>query len=380
MNENGTNIEMKKTAEHRICIFCETWESGGIERFIYNCLTHMERCGLEIDIVVAKLKESIFTLPLKEAGVQFIELTGKNLLHRYTQFRCLLRMKKYNVLHVNAFQGMTLYYAQIAKEEGVPIRILHSHNTALRKSRTRFFKVIAHHLYCRLYTAAGTDFWACSKAAAEFMFLSQHPYKFIPNAIRISHFRRNVEIRRKIRALLGVENCVVIGNVGRLCYQKNQAFLLDVMHVLLKKRPDYSLLLVGNGEDQSALEEKAARLGISNKVIFFGVTSAVECLLWAMDVFAFPSRFEGLGIAVIEAIAANLPVVCSENVPEEATSFQNVQRLSLAAGADIWAEHLIAAALCRSDRDCNVHELRDRGFDISQLAVQIRNCYIGMES
>ena len=66
----------QSTRKVRVCCLCETWESGGIEAFLFNVICHMDRTGLEIDIVAAKLGESIFSAPLKECGVRFYQLSG----------------------------------------------------------------------------------------------------------------------------------------------------------------------------------------------------------------------------------------------------------------------------------------------------------------
>lgn len=140
-----------------------------------------------------------------------------------------------------------------------------------------------------------TDLWACSRPAAEFMFpqsvLEKKKYEFIPNGIDIEKFRFDNEVRKKIRKDLGIDDKLVIGNVGRLCYQKNQEFLLEVFASLQSVRPDSVLLLVGEGELKEELQRQAESLGLADSVIFYGVTDRMQNLLWAMDMFIFPSRF-----------------------------------------------------------------------------------------
>lgn len=315
--------------KRKICIYCETWESGGIESFLHNVLCHMDLANLDIDIVVACLRPSIFTEPLEKLGIQFVELSGnpRKIADNRQKFKRLLREKQYDVLHLNAFQGLQLSLLRTAKRAGVPVRIAHSHNTALRKSKTWRLKMLVHRASSLLFSDNATDLWACSSDAARFMFphrvLQNKAWRFIPNGIDLERFRFDAQQREEARRELGVSDCFVVGNVGRLCYQKNQEFLLDVFAVLIKQRPNSRLLLVGEGEDRQQLMEKAAKLGIVDNVIFYGVTDHVERLLWAMDVFVFPSRFEGLGIAAVEAQAAGLPVVCSEFIPDETLVAQN---------------------------------------------------------
>lgn len=363
----------------RVCCFCERWESGGIESFLHNVLTRMDLTCLEIDLVVSELKESVFSRRLREYGVNFRELSGsqKNVPENHRLFRKLLQERQYDVIHLNIFQGMSLYYARLAKLAGVPVCIAHSHNTDLRKSRTRPVKLWLHRLYSSRYAADATAFWACSEKAAKFMFpaglLEKRGFTFIPNGIETAKFQFCSAVRESVRQELGVSAQFVIGNIGRLCYQKNQSFLLDVLAAAVRLRPESRLLLVGEGEDLDALREKSRALGIADRVIFYGTTVCPERLLWAMDVFAFPSRFEGLGIAAIEAQAAGLPTVCSENVPKEAEATPLVRRVPLAGGAAGWAEALLAAA--GAEREQGAEQVRRGGFNLSDVARLVENSY-----
>lgn len=363
----------------RVCCFCETWESGGIESFLHNVLLRMDLTNMEVDLVAAQLKESVFSRRLQEHGVRFRELSGnqRNVPENHRLFQKLLRERQYDVVHLNIFQGMSLYYARLAKLAGVPVRIAHSHNSDLRKSRTRWLKLQLHRLYAGRYAADATAFWACSRNAAEFMFparlLEERSFTFIPNGIDTVKFRFNPAVREDVRRELGVANQFVIGNIGRLCYQKNQNFLLDVFAEVIKYRPESCLLLVGEGEDLSMLQEKARALNIQDRVIFYGTSKHVERLLGAMDVFAFPSRFEGLGIVAVEAQAAGLPVVCSENVPDEAAVTQLFLRVPLTDGAAAWAKVLLIAA--DTERELRADVTAAAGFDVATVAAMIEETY-----
>ena len=329
----------------RICIYCPTWESGGIEAFISNIIQHMDLSGLEIDIVVDKLKNSVFTEKVESLGIVFKELSGKQraVFQNYRLLSKLMDERKYDVLHLNVFQALPMAYLLLAKQKGIPLRIAHSHNTMLRKSKTYHLKIAIHCLARLLFTKNATDLWSCSSIAAGFMFnktqIREKKIQFIPNGIDLQRFQFCQEKRDTLRTKLKLENAFVIGNIGRLCEQKNQSFLLDVFAQIYRGEKLSRLLLVGEGDALVELKKKAVRLGISEHVTFYGTSEHVEELLWAMDVFAFPSRFEGLGIVAVEAQAAGLPVVCSEQVPEEAIVSYAI-RLPLDK-VDIWSEALI---------------------------------------
>lgn len=369
------------TAEgaRRVCLLCESWTSGGIESFLYNVLTHADLTGLSVDVVAAQLGRSVFTPPLEALGVEFYELSGKpnEPGRNHRAFRALLAQRRYDCLHLNAFQGLTLAYLRLAREAGVPVRIAHSHNTALRKSPARPLKLALHRWARGRYAGDATARWACSAPAADFLFGPGAAYDFIPNGIETEHFRFDGAARAQLRRELNLGDALVVGSVGRLCYQKNQSFLLDVFAALLKRRPDSVLLLAGEGEDRPALEEKARALGLGDAVIFYGATDHVERLYWAMDVFAFPSRFEGLGIAAVEAQAAGLPVVCSDHVPPEAKLTGRVRALSLDDDAGAWARALLDLAAETAERAAGADAVAAAGFGIAAVAAKIRDAWMG---
>lgn len=365
----------------KVCCFCEKWESGGIESFLSNVLLHMDAEAVQVDIVVAELSESIFIRPLQKYGVRFVELSGKQqqLWKNHRMFRELLRLEKYDAVHLNIFHGLSLYYAYLAKREGIPVRIAHSHNTALRKSGTRVLKQMIHCASKELFTGSATDLWACSEAAAKFLFspnaLKKREFKFIPNGIDVERFRFDAAVREQVRKELGLDGKFVIGNTGRLCYQKNQDFLLDIFAGVIRRRPESRLLLIGEGEAEADLRQKAERLGISDAVIFYGTSARIGQLLWAMDVFVFPSRFEGLGIAAVEAQAAGLPVLCSEHVPHEACVTPQFQSLPLDNGAEQWAEMLLESGDAHIDRAESAAVVQGAGFDILNVSAWIEASY-----
>ena len=174
---------------------------------------------------------------------------------------------------------------------------------------------------------------------------------------------------------LGLENKFVIGNIGRFCYQKNQTFLLDIFAELVRQKPESRLLLVGEGEEEKALRNKAEILNIEGQVLFYGVSKQIECLLWAMDIFVFPSHFEGLGIVAIEAQAAGLPVIVSEFIPQEAYITEQVKRLSLQDSAKDWANKIVYTESSIAGREHYADVVQRAGFNILDVTYKIKKYY-----
>ena len=329
----------------KICIFCEIWGSGGIESVVCGALSNMDLTDLSVDIVAAQLEEGVFRAPLEAKGVRFIQLSGstRRLAVNHRMFRELLKKERYDVLHLNVYHALSLYYAKIAEEHGVPVRIAHAHSSGLRQSPTRQLKLFINKVSRKRYTRCATGLWACAEASAEFVFgreaLKDRGFVFIPNGVDLKGFAFDPDARAKVRSELALDGRFVIGHVGRLSRQKNQEFLIDVFARIAPQAPESVLILVGSDDNRKdTLQRRAGRYGLSDRIIFHGVSDRVNELMQAMDVFVFPSLFEGLGIAAIEAQAAGLPAVCSDGVPREVAITEDIEFIPLGGPVSEWAD------------------------------------------
>lgn len=360
---------MEKT---KICCFLEQWESGGIESFLNAVLQNIDLDGFEVDIVASKISDSIFTDGLKTKGVNFIQLSGQTRSFKnYRMFKRLLKVKKYHTVHFNLFHSFALYYVKLARRAGVPVRLAHAHNTDLRKSPTKRLKLIINSISRRLWRGEMTRTLACSDAAAQFIF-ARSADEIVKNGIRAEKFLYSHEDRARVRNQLEIGDCPLFGNVGRLCWQKNQDFLLSVHKKVLEKLPDARLLLVGEGDILPRLREKATALGIEQSVIFYGVSTEITALMSAMDVFLFPSNMEGLGIVAIEAQASGLPTLCSDRVPHEAFITNLASSMPLELGAEKWAERAMEIYRNAEKRHSRYDEICAQGYDIKSTAAQMK--------
>ena len=164
----------------------------------------------------------------------------------------------------------------------------------------------------------------------------------IKNGINFDRFKNVSKTKEEIRKNLNIsKDAYVIGQVGRFAYQKNPEFTIDVFSELLKKNSNSYLLLIGRGNDEEKLRKQIYDLGIKNHVLMLVGRDDIPELLKAMDVFILPSRFEGLGIVLIEAQVAGLPCVTSDKIPEEAYQSKNITRLSLGASKEEWVKALL---------------------------------------
>jgi glycosyltransferase involved in cell wall biosynthesis len=132
--------------------------------------------------------------------------------------------------------------------------------------------------------------------------------RVISNGIDTLRFAPSVVGRRKVREELGIsDGAWVVGTVGRLAPEKDQALLIDAMAPLLSK--DRQLLIVGDGVERDALQARIAALPEGRYVRMLGERDDVEAILAACDAFALTSRTEGLPLVLLEAMATGLPVL-----------------------------------------------------------------------
>ena len=362
---------------HRILCFCEKWESGGIEAFLTGVYEHMDLSDLEIDIVACQYTSGIYDERLARLGLGVRVLSGsvRNLRRNLKLYRDLLARGRYDVVHLNLYEGIGLLFASEARRAGISRVIIHSHNTDLHPGALRSLKLMAHRVFVHRYAGQSDIRWAPSAAAAQFLF-GDLSWTLLPNGIELERFAFDAATRADERALLGVSaGQLLVGCVGRLCTQKNQVFLINV----LENVPRAVLLLIGEGEDELTLRARVSEKHLTDRVIFAGAMTDVTPFYSAMDALCVPSLFEGLGIVAIEGQAAGLPVFCSLAVPPEAgaTGFFEYHKLDCRE----WADRLNALKL-----DCDVREclsqsarghLAEAEYDIRATSSRVAASYCG---
>lgn len=291
----------------------------------------------------------------------------------------VLKQNKYDVMHINSDSSWkAVLYALPAKKNNVKV-LVHSHSTGSDGS-FKLLKDVLHYL-CRPFINSLADMCiACSPEAGKWMF-SREKFTVLHNGISPEKFVYSAARRQKMREQLGyTRNDFVVGNVGLISKTKNQEFLLDVLASLKKKRNNAKLLLVGSYEEKTyrQLKHKAIKLGVLENVQFTGAMSDIPSILAAIDWFAFPSLFEGLGISLIEAQAMGASCVVSENITHEAYISNYITCCPLEAGAAKWAD-VIDNGSINPDRGQAAQELYTHNYTIKGCATELEKIYQQME-
>ena len=372
-------MEHKEPA--RILVFGMTENPGGTESFLMNYYRHMDRDKIQFDFLANTLDNIAYEEELTAYGSRVFHIPPRR-QNRSAFYRELDRLfhrhaNEWYAIWVNVSSLANIDYLKAAKKYGIKKRIIHSHNSQNMDSKLR----ACLHLWNRTQVAKyATDFWACSEDAAKWFYTPDLMKQciIVRNAIDTERVRFDEEKRTAIRTEYGWPDKFVIGNVGRLHFQKNQKFIIDIFQDFHAGHPDSVLVLVGHGEDETALKEQAKNCGLTDSVFFAGVQSDIQAWLSAFDFFLFPSKFEGLGIAALEAEANGLPVLASERViPAEVKMNENLVFFPLDAGAEAWAARIAEMqGLGRLKYVDAKNAILDHGYDIETEVRKLENALL----
>lgn len=338
-------------------------EYGGIAKFMLDMSNYFDK-SIKTDFLTANnICPEFYNFNISRK-----KLKGKIIYnHRLYKF---LKKNKYDIVHVNT--GVFLFSFQVvivAKLAGVKNVIVHSHSVPRMNTLRKILRKVLNPLYRKLTN----KHLACSIEASKSLFTKTNDVVVIKNGIDINKFKFNSKIRDKYRKELKIENKIVYGHVGRFDKQKNHEFLIDLFDKLVLKQ-DAVLLLVGYGELEESIKEKVKELKLEDKVMFLGLRDDINNLLCAMDYFLFPSLYEGLGLALIEAQTSGLPVFVSNGVPEEANVSDHFYRID-SYDIDKWKNKILKTKIGNRN---NYKSVIDAGYDIKDSAKQIEEIYKDM--
>lgn len=350
-----------------------TITKGGTEKVIENIYNNIDSSKVVAYIAYHKLEEGY-------NGDECLTKFQKFKIPLYNMVNALsyrkwwidfLETHHFDIVHIHyrdsAFLYLDLFHKMGAKS------IIHCHNTR-RKPQT-----IGNYIsrFNSFFSRFGTDYvLACSKQAAIETVGKKRANSptthILHNGCDLSLFNYNPSIREKKRKELNISDKLVLGHIGRFSYQKNHEFLIKVFSEVHKMIPNSVLLLIGNGNDQQNIEKQVKELNLESLVFFLGLRDDIPELLNAMDIFVFPSHFEGLGNVLIEAQATGLRIVASEAIqPEADMGIDLLKKLPLENGPKQWAECIMKEKdYIREDGSSAVKE---NGFDEKDIAIWVAN-------
>lgn len=355
-------------------------DRGGAETLIMNVYRNIDRSILQFDFLVHETRDCDFDSEIRALGGSIFSIDRLNGLNTFSYIKqCrdfFRRHHSYCAVHVHI--GSSAYFViKEAKKFGL-FCIAHSHNTSPSLSLPEIgFRLFS---YPTRYIA---DYYlACSREAGVDRFgkavVTGNSFSVLNNGIDVKRYMFSSKTRSSMRRDLGIApEQKAICHIGRFSEQKNHEFLLRAFAECESSHFDGVLFLIGRGPLRNNLEQLAAELNIRDKVVFLGVRSDIPDLLMAMDLFVFPSKWEGLGIAVIEAQASGLPCILSPALPDLAVCSPYAYKMDSLNSTAGWAERMIYEPI-RTDMDRidGVNYVRESGFDIKRTVDSLTSLYL----
>lgn len=347
---------------------------GGAETMIMNLYRAMDKSNVQFDFVIHNANEDSYVKEIEAAGGKvyvFPQLSLKNLTSYKKHWRdFFVEHPEYKILHSHV-RSYAVVFVRIAKRYGVKT-IVHSHSTSNGSGLKALVKDVL-----QLPIRRESDYlFACSKISGEWLFgkkaVASPKYRMVKNAIDTDKYRVDPKIRSKYRTDLNINGKTVYGHIGRLSEPKNHKFLLQIFRVIVDNAPESVLLIIGEGPYRAQIETWIKELKLEQNAIMTGVRSDIPQLLSAMDVFLFPSLWEGLPVTVIEAQAAGLPCLVSDKITSEVAVTEAITYLPIDNGTECWVKCAMSFSGKRYDV---IEDVKRAGFDINDSAKNMTEFY-----
>lgn len=275
--------------------------------------------------------------------------------------------EEWQALHIHA-PHFAVFMAPQAKRAGIQKICCHCHSGSYSLSGNQLRNKILS-LYSKYFIK--TKF-ACGADAGR-VWYGNTEFTVLNNAIDCKAYAFNAQIRDEVRQKLGLAGSFIVGHIGKTdVVQKNHPFLIKVFAKIKEKDKTAKLLLIG-AQKTLELDSLCKQLGVADSVFFLGNRKDVAQLLWACDLFLFPSTNEGLPVSLIEAQAAGLPIVMSDSVTDELCVCKEIVRVKLSDPEEEWAQKALRFKNC--ERKNNYEIMRSAGWDIYNCAERLTAYY-----
>lgn len=370
----------------RILFILGKWENGGIERVITSYCTNLPKDKYQIDILPLEYCPSLFDQQVIEYGATIIKYnmdtyaTGymKNNIKRISIINSITS-KNYDIIHYNTAFAMAYIHCFFIKLSNPNIKIImHSHGDSVNAPHI-YAKKLFHYLIRSLFNGVVDYGLACSSNSGKWLFTKKFynssKYTTLMNALDLQDKAFDMEKRKKYRAEYDIPNdTFVFGTIGRIEYQKNPFFLLDIIDNYRKIHMDFKFLWIGNGTDKEEIVRLATEKELNNNIIFIESTTDVSGMLSVMDLFILPSRYEGLGVVLIEAQANGLRCLVSTTTSLEADITGKICFIPI-DNSNLWVQKIVEYNSINLERNYPTKAIKNSGFDTKEIIKKLISIY-----
>lgn len=364
---------------------------GGAETRTVELYRYIDRSKVQFDFLVHTEREEYYDKTVEEMGARIYHIPRFNGFNYVTYKRALEKLFSENagtweMVHGHMTSVASLYLP-VAKKYGVKRTIAHARSAGTEPG----FKTLATKVFefPLRFPGMTDERFAVSREAGISVFgkrlTKQGRVRVITNAIDTSRAAFQENLRERLRAELNLRGCVVMGHAGSFVYAKNHPFLLQIFAQLKKKQgkdgKNWKLMMAGAGDSMDEIRALSKRLSVEKDVLFLGRRNDMKACYSAMDVFVYPSYYEGLPGVVVEAQAAGLPCLISDRITKEVMVTPLVSDMDITLDAGVWAdkaEELLTQQGDRKESGAKALEiLRGAGFDVREQARHMTAFYLG---
>lgn len=355
-------------------------DRAGIETFIMNVFRNIDKKEVCFDFLCSSREHGDYDDEIRALGgnIYYTSQSNASIFKHFVVIKSLAKWFKENrnnfdVVHLHADHNVSvLIYLEAMRQAKIKKVIVHSHNNS--GSHIMANKLLRN--ICSLYKF---EKFACSEEAGVWLFgkktVKQGKVKMIPNGIDFVKYTYNPKKSEAKKHELGFQGKTVLGHIGRFSMQKNHKFLIEVFSEYQKINSNSVLLLVGRGELEEQIKKQVHDLSLDDKVKFLGVRDDVSELLQAIDVFVFPSLYEGLSVVLLEVQVASLPVVTNYNISRQ-TIISDCVTLLPVTDPKKWAKTI--ADLTHIDRNAIILTDAAKAFNIKSVALMLKQYYMSL--
>ena len=315
---------MKDSAAKKILHIVEDLKVGGLEKILASIVLSLDQAKYDVQVwCLARGGQVAEELIEQEISVRILGLNGYHNPLRIVALARMMKKEKFHIIHTHGyFAGTFGRLAAILAR--IPVIIAHVHST--------YHDYGKRNLLIERFLSCFTDSIICiSQAVERFVTVNEKIRKektcLIYNAVTPPDKLLDNHLRKKMRASLGLAaEAIVIAVVASLTANKGHGILLTAFKEIFLSHPSIRLLIVGDGPMREQIETSARQLMIDQAVVFTGLRQDVFSLLQTSDIFVLPSQYrEGLGVALIEAMAVSLPVIGTDlgGIPEVIVDGEN---------------------------------------------------------
>ena len=348
----------------RILCILSSLNAGGAETFLMKIYRALPNDLYQFDFIVS-IADGCYTKEVLDRGGKIYKIPerSQDFKGALKGIKNIVKENKYDTVLKLGEHSLAVLDMIAAKRGGAKVLAVRSCNAPTDLS---FKWRYVHSFFRPLLNRITNVKIAPSQLAADFLFGKSNKAVLLHNGVDLNIFRFSLQDREDIRREFGITDRFVVGHIGRFNEQKNHRYLLEVFQEILKVRSDAVLLMVGTGALENQIRSWVCELGLENNVIFAGQRLDIPKLLSSMDVFVFPSLYEGMPNTVIEAQATGLPCVIADTITREANITGLVQYLPLHLSVSDWAKTAVDAAM--QPRRDTAADFRDHGYDITCVA------------